>query len=109
MTLDYGNRARLQPRGQLVGWVRGVVARIGRSRLRGVSRTEFEQVAHDLDLSHPELYGLLTGRRVSAESTEQNLAALEHSRERIRAAQVSEAEQVSARTQPMLPIGPSCC
>ena len=109
MTLDYGDRARLQPRGRVVGWVRGLVARMSRSRLRGISRVEFEQVAHDLDLSHPELYGLLTGRSVSAEHTEQKLAALENSRERIRAAQVSEAERISARTQSMLPIGPSCC
>jgi hypothetical protein len=74
-----------------------------------MTRVDFEQVARDLDLSHPELYGLLTGRSASAERTEQNLAALETSRERIRTAQVSEAERVSARTQAMLPIGPSCC
>jgi len=109
VTLDYGDRARLQPRGRLVGGVRGVVARMSRSRLRGNSRAELEQVAHDLDLSHPELYGLLTGRSVSAERTEQNLAALETSRERIRAAQAPEAKQVSGRASAFLPIGPSCC
>jgi hypothetical protein len=109
VTLDYSDRARLQPRGRLVGWMRGLVARMSRSRLRGISRAEFEQVAHDLDLSHPELYGLLTGRSVSAERTEQNLAALETSRERIRAAQAPEAKQVSAPASAFLPIGPSCC
>jgi hypothetical protein len=109
VTLDYSDRARLRPRRRLAGWVQGVIARMRRSRLRGISRAEFEQVAHDLDLSHPELYGLLTGRSISAEHTEQSLAALENSRERIRAAQVSEAERISARTQPILPIGPSCC
>lgn len=109
MKLDCDDRARLLPRDRLVGWMRGVVARMRRSRLQGISRAEFEQVARDLDLSYPELYGLLTGRAVSAERTEQNLAALEASRERVRAAQASEAKQISAREQALLPIGPSCC
>jgi hypothetical protein len=74
-----------------------------------MNRAEFEQVARDLDLSHPGLYGLLTGRRVSAAFTEQNLAALEASRDRIRAAQASEAKRTSAPAQPLLLIGPSCC
>jgi len=109
VTLDYSDRARLQPRGRLVGWVRDLVARMSRSRLRGISRAEFEQVAHDLDLSHPELYGLLTGRSVSAELAERKLAALEVSRERIRAAQATDAKQIPAHAQALLPIGPSCC
>ena len=107
MKPDSGDRARLPRASYFGGWVRRIVARVlHRNRLRGMNRAEFEQVARDLDLSHPELYGLLTGRRVSAELAEQNLAALEASRERIRAAQASEAKPISA---PMLPIGPSCC
>lgn len=110
MTLNSGDRARLSRPGLLGGWVRSVVARWRHlNRLQGISRAEFEQVARDLNLSHPELYGLLTGRAVSAERTEQNLAALEASRERIRAAQAPEAKQVSAPAQTLLPIGPSCC
>lgn len=107
MKLDFGDRAWL-PR--LGGWVRRVVARWRhRNRLQGMSLAEFEQVARDLDLSHLELYGLLTGRRVSAELAEQNLAALEPSPERFRAVQAAQAKQISARTQALLPIGPSCC
>jgi hypothetical protein len=108
--LDCGDRGRLRHTTRLGGWVRSVVARLWhRNWLQGMNRAEFEQVARDLDLSHPELYGLLTGRSVSAELTEQNLAALEVSRERIRAAQVLEAKQSSAQAQALLPIGPSCC
>ena len=110
MKLDSGERARLPRAKSLGGWVRGVVARWRhRNRLRGMNRAEFEQVARDLDLSHPELYGLLTGRSVSAELAEQNLAALECSRERIRAAQALETKQISAQARALLPIGPSCC
>jgi hypothetical protein len=110
VTLDSGDSARLPHRGRLGGWMRGVVARWRHlNRLQGINRPEFEQVARDLDLSHPELYGLLTGRNVSAELTEQKLAELESSRDRIRAAQASEAKQISARKQALLPIGPSCC
>ena len=109
MKPDTTESARLSHRFSLAGWARGLFARLKPNRLRGIDRTEFEQVARDLDLSHPELYGLLTGRRVSAEITEQGLAALEASRERIRAAQASEAKRVSARAEALLPIGPSCC
>ena len=110
MTLDSGDRAGLPRSGRLGGWVRAVVARWRHlNRLQGISRTEFEQIACDLNLSHPELYGLLTGRNVSAELTEQKLAELEISRDRIRAAQASGAKQISARKQAPLPIGPSCC
>ena len=110
MTLDSGDRASLPRPGRLGGWVSSIAARWRHlHRLRGINRAEFEQVARDLDLSHPKLYGLLTGRSVSAELTEQNLAALEGSRERIRAAQALEAKQISARAQALLPIGPSCC
>ena len=114
MTLDSGDSATL-PRpgrleGRLGGWVRRVFARRRHlNRLQGISRVEFEQVARDLNLSHPELYRLLTGCNVSLDLVEQNLAALEGSRERIRAAQALEAKRISARAQALLPIGPSCC
>jgi hypothetical protein len=110
MTLDSDDGARLPRPAVLRGWVRSVVARWRHlNRLRGINRAEFEQVARDLDLSHPELYGLLTGRNMSAEITEQKLAEIEASRDRIRAAQASEAKRISARKQALLPIGPSCC
>jgi hypothetical protein len=118
--LDSGSRARL-PRagrfgrrlgGRLGGWVRGAVARWRHlNRLQGISRAEFEQIACDLNLSHPELYGLLTGRSVSADLLEQQLAALESSPDRIGAAQAPDAQRISthAHAQALLPIGPSCC
>ena len=110
MTSDSGDSARLPRPRRLGGWVRDVVARWRYlNRLQGINRTEFEQVARDLNLSHPELYGLLTGRNVSVELTEQKLAELEISRDRIRAGQASGANRISARKQAPLPIGPSCC
>lgn len=78
-------------------------------RLQRIDRAEFEQVARDLDLSDPELYGLLTGRRVSAELLEQKWASAGSSPGSSRHAQVPEVKQLSTREQPWLPIGPSCC
>ena len=77
------------------------------SVLKGMSRAEFEQVALDLDLSHPELYGLLTGRIVPAGPVEGRLNKLDASAQRI--ATRPEPEPLPAATQVYLPIGPSCC
>ena len=109
MKLDSADSARSPRRGRIVGWVRNVVARVRGNRLQQIDRAEFEQVARDLDLSDSELYGLLTGRRVSSELLEQKWALIEPSSESNRKAQASEAKQLSARAQAWLPIGPSCC
>ena len=110
MKPDSADRADL-PRSQSLGsWLRRVLARVRhRDRLQGMSRAEFEQVARDLGLSHPELYGLLTGRRVSADLLERKWATHEPSPDRIRTVPAPDAGQISARAQALLPIGPSCC
>lgn len=77
-----------------------------RNGLKGVSRAEFEQMARDLDLSHPELYGLLTGRVLSDVAVERRLKRLEAAQLRIAAR--SEHATVGIQAT-ILPIGPSCC
>lgn len=109
MKLDSAESARSPRRGRVVGWMRNVVARVRRNRLQQIDRAEFEQVARDLDLSDPELYGLLTGRRVSAELLEQKWASIGSSPGSNVRAQEPEAKQLSTRAQAWLPIGPSCC
>ncbi len=106
--------AELPRRGRLFGWARSIFARVNRNRLLEIDRAEFEQVARDLDLSNPELYGLLTGRRVSAELLERKWASVASAPKRITKARVAEvrspeADQISAQVQAWLPIGPSCC
>ena len=87
--------------------LRAIVARFKRpAALKGMSRAEFEQMAQDLDLSHPELYGLLTGRNLSAGLVEERLNKLDASSKRTTA---PEPEHLSAGIQACLPIGPSCC
>jgi hypothetical protein len=102
--------------GRLIGiravrrWVQAIAARFGRpARLKKMTRAEFEQMARDLDLSQPELYGLLTGRKPSAAVVEAHLTNLEVSEQVIRARRTPESEDASAATQACLPIGPSCC
>jgi hypothetical protein len=102
--------------GKLIGisavgrWAQAIAARFARSaRLKKITRAEFEQMARDLDLSHPELYGLITGRRLSAAVVESHLTNLEVSQQRIRALRTTESEDASAGIQAYLPIGPSCC
>jgi hypothetical protein len=77
--------------------------------LKGMSRAEFDQIAPDLDLSHPELYGLLTGHIVLAGVAEGHLNKLEASAQRIAARRALEPKHLPAATQVYLPIGPSCC
>ncbi|HVQ72218.1 MAG TPA: hypothetical protein VMT08_32430 [Bradyrhizobium sp.] len=90
--------------------IRAMAARFKRpSVLKGMSRAEFEQVALDLDLSHPELYGLLTGRTVLAGSVDGHLNKLDASAQRIAKRPAPEPEHLPAATQVYLPIGPSCC
>jgi hypothetical protein len=90
--------------------VQAIVARFGRpARSKKITRAEFEQMARDLDLSQPALYGLLTGRKPSAPAVESYLTNLEGSQQIIRALRTPGAEDASAAAQACLPIGPSCC
>ena len=73
--------------------IRAMAARFKRpSALKRMSRAEFEQVALDLDLSHPELYGLLTESGAKGRPSKPDVSP----------------EQAQAM-QAYLPIGPSCC
>jgi hypothetical protein len=95
----------------LVRWLR--IAFTGRERkdkLHGVTRAEFEQIAQDLNLSPPELYGLLTGRRLSADALEECLAAeFEASPQLAKQLRAIERQHRAAGIRASLPIGPSCC
>ncbi|MDP3691226.1 MAG: hypothetical protein Q8R73_09415 [Bradyrhizobium sp.] len=93
----------------LAGLMRAIVAIFTKNELRGVNRDRFQKIAQDLNLSPPDLYELLTGRRLSAGALEKRLAAdLERSPQlgsRLRAIQ----EHRSASIRASLPIGPPCC
>jgi hypothetical protein len=90
--------------------LRAIVARFKRpAALQGMSRAEFEQTARDLDLSHPQLYGLLTGRVVSTGLVEERLNKLDAFPERITTRPAPEPEHLATGAQACLPIGPSCC
>ena len=99
------------PRSGLVGWLKAVFS--GRARvnkLQGVKRADFDRIAQDLDLSPPELYGLLAGRRLSADALEGRLAAeFEVSPQPAKRSPEVEQQQRAARIRASLPIGPSCC
>lgn len=104
MTTAPAEREKLPCAGTIGRWVRAIVSRFKRpAGLKGITRAEFEQMARDLDLSHPELYGHLTGRVVSADLLEKRLKKLDVAPERV------EPRHLSAGTQACLPIGPSCC
>ena len=80
------------------------------SKLHGVKRADFDQIAADLDLSPPELYELLTGRRLSADPLEDRLAAeFEASPQLAKRLRKIEQQQRAARIRASVPIGPSCC
>jgi hypothetical protein len=111
MTDAFGQTGKSQRAGTLAGWANAVVAKLSRADdLRGVDPAEFERVARDLNLPLPELYGLLTGRRVSADALGKHLAAeFEGSPQLARKLRAIEQEHLSARIRASLPIGPSCC
>lgn len=97
--------------GGLVRWLKTAVAGCTRKdRLRGVQRAEFEQIAQDLNLSPPELYGLLTARHLSVDALEQRLAAeFEASPQLSKRLRAIERRHRAARIRASVPIGPSCC
>lgn len=108
MTTAPAKREKLPCASTMGRWVHAIVSRLKRpAGLKGINRAEFEQMARDLDLPHPELYGLLTGRVVSADLLEKRLKKLDVSSEQITPRSVQ--EHLSAGSQAYLPIGPSCC
>lgn len=101
--------AELPRAGAMTALVRAVVAIFTRNGLRGTNRDEFQKISRDLNLSPPDLYEFLTGRRISAGELEKRLTAdFERSPQlasRLRAIQ----EHRSASIRASLPIGPPCC
>jgi hypothetical protein len=110
MTNAFGQIGRLRTAGILAGWANAVVARFsGANELRGMNRTEFEQIARDLNLPPPELYGLLTGRRISADALDAWLAAeFEASPQLAKRLRAIERRHRTARIRMSLPIAPCC-
>lgn len=109
MTNVIGQTGKLRRAGILAGWARTVsVWFSGANQQRGVNRTKFEQLARNLNLQPPELYWLLTGRRVSADALNECLAAeLEASPQfakRLRAIE----RQHRAAVRMSVPIAPCC-
>jgi hypothetical protein len=80
-----------------------------RNDLRGINRAEFEQIARDLNLSTPELYGLSTGHQLSGERLEARLAECERSQQHVTGPQALERERLHPEMRSYLPAGPSCC
>jgi hypothetical protein len=106
VTIESARKKRLFGTGAIGRRIRSLVALFARRKgLEGASRAEFEQTARDLDLSHPELYRLLTGQVLSDAAVERRLKGLEIAPQRIAA----RPEQAPLGTQAILPIGPSCC
>jgi hypothetical protein len=103
-----GDIARLPRARGLVAWMGAVAAKFGLpAKLKSTNRVEFEQVARDLGLSSAQLYGLLTGRALSADAVEKCLSDLEIASGRI-GLRSRPAEQRPVAEQE-LPFGPFCC
>jgi hypothetical protein len=94
----------------LAGWAKAIFTRFSLGdQLRGMNRAEFGQIARDLDLSSPELYGLLTGRRVSSDALEQWLATeFEASPQLAKRLRTIERRHRAARIRMSVPIAPCC-
>jgi hypothetical protein len=74
-----------------------------------MDRAEFEQIARDLNLSPQELYGLLTGRRISTDALDECLAAeFEASPQLARRLRAIERKHRAARIRMTVPIAPCC-
>ena len=110
MTNASGQMGKLSRVSALVGWAKAIVAKFSRANeLRGINRAEFEQIARDLDLPPPELYGLLTGRRVSADALEECIAAeFEASPQLAKRLRAIERQHRAARIRMSVPIAPCC-
>lgn len=67
MTILPNDLPKLPWRSGLAGWVRAMASRfVNDGELRGLDRTEFAQIARDLNLSPTELYAISTGGNLSA-------------------------------------------
>ena len=104
--------------GVLAGWVSAVAAKFARrARLKNTSRAEFEQIARDLELSFPQLYGLLTGRALSADVVEMRLTDMDLALEPIGTRRVTQDSEGPLFERPRLTVemrewlmfGPFCC
>jgi hypothetical protein len=110
MTNDFDRTGKLRRAGALANWAKAVVARFSRTnQLRGMNRAEFEQIARDLNLPPPELYGLLTGRRVSADALDECLCTeFEASAQLAKRLRAIERQHHAARIRMSVPIAPCC-
>jgi hypothetical protein len=67
MTVPASDLPKLAWRSAVAGWVRAVASRFRNDgELQGLDRTEFAQIARDLNLSPAELYAISTGSNRSA-------------------------------------------
>ena len=107
---------RLRRASAVGGWLRAVVSKFKRpATLKNTNRAEFEQIARDLDLSPQQLYGLLSGRALSAAAVEKRLSDMAIDSERagtpgmVQAPEGSGTPHVSAEMRELLMFGPFCC
>lgn len=109
MTSAFGLTGKLRGASALTVWVKSVATRFSRANeLRGMDRAEFEQIARDLNLAPPELYGLLTGRRLSVDALDECLAAeLEESPQLAKRLRAIERKHRAAMRM-SVPIAPCC-
>ena len=110
MHIASAHSGRSSRRSVLVRWLKTAIARcVRKDELRGVSRLEFEQIARDLDLTPPELYGLLTGRRISTDALDECLAAeFEASPGLAKRLRAIERRHRAARIRMSVPMAPCC-
>jgi hypothetical protein len=66
---------KLPRRSGLAGWIRAVASRfVNDGELQGLDRTEFAEIARDLNLSPPELYAISTGGNLSGDLLNKRMA-----------------------------------
>lgn len=110
MTISSAERGKFAGAGAVGRRVRAIVDRFRHPfGLKDTGRAEFEQLAQDLDLSHPELHRLLAGRGLSAVAVETGLKNLELLPDRTGSRREPEQAPASEAAQTLLPIGPACC
>ena len=116
MTMISADMGGLPRTSVVASWMRAVASRFKRpAQLKNTNRAEFEQIARDLDLSPPQLYGLLTGRALSADAVEQRLSDMDIDSERggtsgmVQAPQESRKPHLTTEMREFLMFGPFCC